>query len=300
MTPILALDVGGTSIKGAIARDREVLARYSVPIQAEQGPEHSFGIVEQMVARMAHECAERFGQPAAVGIAVPGTVDEEAGFCRYSENLGWRELPVRERIEAVSGLPVGFSHDVRTATRAEFALGAGRGLTSMAYLSIGTGLAAGIIVAGRVLVSAGYAGEVGHGGSTEGDLCSCGGRGCAETYASAAAIARQYHAATGEKPDGARDVLERALAGDQAAQAAWDRGMVGIAIAITEIVRVMGTENIVIGGGLVHAGEHLFEPVTRHVDELLTVHRRPILRPAELGHESGMLGAILLAEEALA
>jgi glucokinase len=197
----------------------------------------------------------------AVGLAVTGIVDERRGMAVHSQNVGWRNVPVRSLVEQATGLPVGFGHDVRAGTLAEWRLGAGRGLEDLVFVAIGTGVSAGIIVQGRPLVGGGYAGEIGHVDVGHGEPCTCGGRGCVEAVASAAAIARRYAAASGRPVPGARDVAERLAAGDPAARRVWTDATEALALALAWTSVVVAPQAILLGGGLARSGSLLFEPV---------------------------------------
>ncbi len=294
---VVALDVGGTFVKWLVADRTGVLRRGTTPTRAADGPERSFGVVLDTVDT-ALAALPSTHTPVGIGLAVPGTVDERRGVCVYSENLGWRELPVVERVLRHTGLPVGFGHDVRSAATAEWRLGASRGIADQVYVSVGTGLAAALLLDGRLVVSGGYAGEIGHGGTLEGEPCTCGGRGCAETVASAAAIARRYTASTGIPVDGARDVLARAREGDAVAHRVWEDAVEVLGSVVADLIRVTGVARIVIGGGLVHAGEALLTPLRDRVRERLTVHPTAHILPAVLGGAAGSWGAALLGWEA--
>ncbi|WP_284291580.1 ROK family protein [Luteimicrobium album] len=295
---VLALDVGGTSVKGAVVDAAGIVARRSAPTgggptDPDGATDAVLGVVRELWAAVP---AER--HVAAVGIVTPGLVDEDAGVVVGAENLGWRDLPLRALVEEATGVPVGFGHDARAAGLAEWRLGAGRGAGDHAFLAVGTGIAAALVLGGRVFPGGGWAGEIGHGGATTGDLCACGGRGCVETYGSASGIARQYTARTGTVPDGARGVLERAQAGDRVAAEVWQHGVDGLADLVSGLVRTLGLRTVVVGGGLVLAGNALLDPLDRAVRARLTVHPVPELRTARLGAEAGTFGAALLAWQA--
>jgi glucokinase len=290
---VIALDVGGTAVKSLVVGHDGVLHRASTPTCASGGPEQSFAVVLQAV-EAALAAVPPTHTPVGVGLAVPGTVDENRGMCVHSENLGWSNLPVRDLVAARTGLPVGFGHDVRAGGRAEWLLGAGRGAEDLVYLSVGTGIAAALVLGGQMVVAGGYVGEVGHGGATDGDPCACGGRGCPETFASAAAIARRYTRLTGTPVDGAREVLDRSRQRDRTAELVWAEAVEGLGVLVSDIVRVTGAARVVVGGGLVHAGDALLDPLREHVRRRLTIHRAPDVVPAVLGGTAGAWGAVLL------
>ncbi|WP_350227348.1 ROK family protein [Agromyces marinus] len=178
--------------------------------------------------------------PVAVGLSVPGIVDEATGIGVLSSNLGWRDAPVRALAEQALGLPVAFGHDVRAAGEAEARLGAARGCREVVTVAIGTGIAGSIRVGGRAIVGAGLAGELGHTLSVPGgERCPCGANGCLETIASAGAIARRYTRATGRPVDGARAVLVAAKQGDPEARRVWDEAVEALAEQLARIVAIL-------------------------------------------------------------
>ncbi|MFG2848688.1 ROK family protein [Kitasatospora sp. NPDC048296] len=297
-TTAIALDVGGTYIKGAaVAEDGSLRHTERWFTRAERGPE----AVLETVLDCAAELAGRF-RPAAAGVAVPGIVDEGAGTAVLAANLGWRDVPVRHWLSEHLGIPVAFGHDVRAGGIAEARAGAGRGSRTFLFVPVGTGIAAALMVDGRPLTgSHTRAGELGHlVVRPGGEPCACGGRGCVETFASAAAIARRYTAATGEPDLTAQQVAERATAGDRTAAAVWQEAVDALADGLASAVTLLDPERVVIGGGLARAGEPYFAPLREALAARLTFQAMPQLVPAELGHEAGCYGAGLLAQDLLA
>ncbi|MFF3065102.1 ROK family protein [Oerskovia sp. NPDC057915] len=306
---VIALDVGGTDIKSALVvrgehpdAPDEILVERVAPTRAAEGPEASVAaVLAEIEALRAEVPADH--RLRGVGLAVPGVVDEDAGVVRNAENLGWVDLPLRQVVADATGLPVGFGHDVRAGGLAEARLGAGRGEPDHAYVSVGTGIAAAIVLRGEVYAGRGFAGEVGHGGVRGGEPCPCGGSGCAETYASAAGMARSYRHLTGaavlEVP-GSAEVLARAKAGDLVAREVWDRAVDRLGELVAAMVRVLALPVVVVGGGLVRAGDDLMVPLDAAVRSYLTFHPAPRLVPAVLGAAAGTYGAAVLAWDAVA
>ncbi|GAA1953090.1 ROK family protein [Kitasatospora viridis] len=298
--PVVALDVGGTHVKAAVlTADGTPLHTESADTRAERGPD---AVLETILA-LAGGLARRF-RPAAVGIAVPGIVDEASGVCRYSANLGWRDVPVRRWAEEELGLPVAVGHDVRAGGIAEARLGAGRGCRSFLFVPVGTGIAGAVLLNGRALLGGhGGAGEVGHlVVRPDGPPCACGARGCVEAIASASAIARRYRQLTGLPPQqqvSAEQVQQRARAGDAVAARVWREAVAALADGLLAAVTLLDPQRVVIGGGLSRAGAALLDPLRAALAERLTFQAAPELVPAELGHRAGSLGAGLLALDLL-
>jgi glucokinase len=298
--PVLAFDVGGTDLKAALvdASGRIVeLLRRPTPLAGEETGD----AVVAAAAALRDEFRRTHPQiePLAAGLVVPGHVDEARGVGVLAENLGWRDYPFRERAAGALALPVSFSHDVRAAGEAEYRLGAAKGFRDVVVMAIGTGIAAAIFIDGTLFTGGGMAGEVGHSRVADGPDCACGGRGCLEAVASAAAIARRYTALSGVPASGSREVLERAAAGDPAARAIWDSALDALALDLSHTVALLAPEAIVIGGGLAQAGDDLFVPLAQRLDGILTFHRRPALLAARIGENAGVIGAALRAREAL-
>ena len=296
---VLAFDVGGTDTKSAIVdRHGRVLGLRRTPTPrfgADPG-----GAVISSLAALARDHLDQFPdvRPAAAGLSVPGLVDERAGIGIFASNLGWRDAPLREIAERELGLPVALGHDVRAASDAEYRLGAARAYGDVVVISIGTGIAGGLVLGGRPYTGGGFAGELGHALSDpKGERCACGAIGCLETISSAGAIARRYSAASGIAVPGALEVLAAAAAGDVDAVRIWDDALRALAEHLARLAAILAPEAVVIGGGLAQAGPALFEPLGERLDALLSFHRRPALVPAGLGDDAGLLGTALAARD---
>ena len=297
---MVALDVGGTTVKGGLVdHDGSVMARLRRPTPPhDNGPGEVMATILATIDELAGAGSASAGV-RAVGLVVTGIVDERRGMAVHSENVGWRDVPVRSLVERATGLPVGFGHDVRAGALAEWRMGAGRGLEDLVFVPVGTGVSAGIVVQGRLITGGGYAGEIGHLDVGHGEPCACGGRGCVEALASAAAIARRYAAVSGRPVAGAREVAERMVAGDPAARRVWDDATDALALALAWTSVVLAPQAIILGGGLARSGGLLLEPLAQALGRHLGVVRRPRLLPAALADDAGLLGAALLAWEAL-
>ncbi|MGH3741657.1 MAG: ROK family protein [Micromonosporaceae bacterium] len=299
---VIAVDVGGTMTKCALTTlTGAVRHEERHPTGAEQGPD---GVVEHILdiaAGLAATARAAGLTPRALGLAVPGIVDDRRGVASYSANLGWRDVPLRARAEQRLGLPVALGHDVRAGGLAEAALGAGRGAEHLLFVPIGTGIAAAHVIAGQVLVGAhGAALELGHVVvRPQGRRCGCGRRGCLESEASAAAVATRYHEQTGQRATAAQ-VADRARRGDPAAALVWRETVDVLADGLLAAITLCDPELIVIGGGLASAGDQLLTPLRSALDALHTFEASPRLSPAALGDRAGCLGAALLAIAAAA
>jgi len=298
VTPcVIALDVGGTVLKGALLdRDLRPLAELRRPTGREHGPDAVVDAISAALAELAARAADLGLTVHGTGVAVLGIVDESTGRAVYSENVGWRDLPLAEILAERTGLPVAIGHDVRTGARAEVAIGAARGVRDVLFMPIGTGISCAAVYDGQIISGGGYAGEIGHlCAEPDGELCPCGARGCLETVASAASIARRFTARSGRPAAGAAEVVAWLDKGDPCAREVWDEAVAALATALGVAVTLFAPELIVLGGGLAESGDRLLVPLGAALEARLTFQRRPRLVRAALGDRAGCLGAGLLA-----
>lgn len=256
----IGLDIGGTKIDGvAVAPSGALLDRVRTPTGS--GPDD----VLTNTLRVIRSLVEHTGVPASsVGIGIPGLIDPATGWVRHAVNLGLSEVALGPLVADALGLPVQVENDVNVA-----ALGAAQAMQldgPQAYLNIGTGLAAGIVVDRRLWRGArGNAGEIGHiPVIAEGLPCVCGQRGCLETVASGSALATAWPGHAGST---ATNVFDCADAGDPAAVAVRDRFVEGVASAVRILVITADVESVVIGGGLAALGERLLVPLRACFDD---------------------------------
>jgi len=287
---VIAIDVGGTTAKGELVDGRlTTLASASAPTPRGEAALEAIGdLGERLLARAT-------GPVAGAGVVVPGLVDTNAGVASYSANIGWRDLPLAGPLSRRWGVPVRLGHDVTAAAVAELHHGAGRGRRDVGFVVIGTGIAA-VLVSGARIVGGphGEITELGHVPVRPGTRCPCGGDGCLEAVASAAAIARQYAERSGRPVSGAAEVVTR-LADDPVAREVWQQAVEALADGIALLALVSAPELVVVGGGLAAAGDRLTGPLERAVADRTRVVTPPRVVLAELGTRGGVAGAAMLA-----
>jgi glucokinase len=305
------IDLGGTKCLGvALDEAGSVVAEHRLAT-----PAGSEAIVETIVAVAKALGVAALGRPEAVGVGAPGLVDVD-GVLRFAPNLpGVTEVRLRSAIEA--RLPATFvrvENDASAAGWAEAQLGAGRGARHVLTATLGTGIGGGIIAEGGLLRGAsGFAGEIGHMVvDPYGSQCTCGRRGCWERLASGsglgrlaqeAAVAdprsRMVELAGGDPPDVRGEHVTRAAAeGDDHAIAVMDRFAWWVALGLANLTAIFDPERIVLGGGLVAAGQVLLAPVREAFADMVEggKHRPEVpIVPATLGERAGAIGAALLA-----
>lgn len=258
----LGIDIGGTKTDAVAVDDGGVLAQR---VRLATGFGHA-AVVETAVTAVAR-IGELTGLPAggfsSIGIGIPGMVDSASGQVAHAVNLGVESLALGGELAGRLGVGVRVENDVKAAALGAFHL---LGLDgSMAYLNLGTGMAAGIVVDGRLWRGAtGVAGEIGHlPVDPAGALCRCGQRGCLETVASGSGVARQWRT---DDPLPARALFAAAADGDREARAIAARLAEGIAAAVRVLVLTVDVDTVVIGGGLRHLGDRLLSDVHEVLD----------------------------------
>lgn len=291
---VVGIDVGGTRIKSALVTpDGQVLAE-----TVRTTPDRVGDQLGEVAAKEVVELTARSGEAIdllAVGVAVPGLVDEVAGIGVWSANLGWRDLDLRGGVAAHVDVPVAVGHDVRSGLLAEHRLGAARDVDNVLFVPLGTGLASAILCRGQLVTGSLWTGEIGHIVVVpDGPLCGCGQRGCLEALSSAGAIGRRWSEATGLVGD-AEEVARRAEAGEAEAGRIWQEAIDALAIMVAPVVAAAGTELVLIGGGLVHAGDTLLEPLRTALQARLGGRDDVVVEAAALGSRAGSLGAATIA-----
>jgi glucokinase len=316
---LVGVDIGGSKIAVLVAtRDLEVLGRFTVPTEIGSADRAAEAVSEAIAAALQASAAS-IEAVAAVGVGVPGRVDPVAGSVSRAVNLGWHDLPLGPQLEARLGVQVALENDVRAAAAGLHRRRVLGDIDDLAYLSIGTGISAGIVLDGRLHRGPrGLAGEVGHvivdpGGAR----CPCGLDGCLETVASGPFVARLAGEAVaagrasvlGESPRNptAEDVYAAASGGDAlAAEIASNAGR-HLARAIHELVMTYDVEVVALGGGVARAGAAFLDPILAALDALRAASplAREVLRPGIVhllapDAEAGTWGAVALARSATA
>ena len=261
-------------------------------------------------AALAEEVCKAAGFPRdrlqAVGATVPGIVNVKSGQVALAPNLSWSEVPMRDMLVQAFGVPVVVNNVTIAGAIAEGRVGVAKGVGSFVWTNVGTGVGAGIVIDGHVFAGTrGFSGEIGHCAVIDGGpLCTCGMRGCLETVVSGPAIVRAAEAAVeqgettllrGVSALDAAAVAAAARAGDAVSQRIFAHVGEYLGIGISYLVNILDPQMIVLGGGVMDAGDLLLEgtreSMARHS---LRGARIPVVQSA-LGDDAGLIGAVFAA-----
>jgi len=311
----LGIDVGGTNIKVGVVDDRGQLLRSSShPTEASRGPDHVIRTVARAIDTLLDD------DIAAVGLGVPGALNERGEICHPPNFPGWEVIDVASRLQLLleRTLPIAVENDANVAAYAEaHAEGNNTAEQSLLYITLGTGVGGCIIDRGTIWHGgAGGGGEIGHVSiDVHGVRCKCGSIGCVEAYLGSGPLVEHalaqlphhphssLHAALAEGFSLSPDLLDRAAQeGDGFARTYLaERGtMLGAALA--SAMNLCDLSTVVIGGGVAAAWETLVIPAAEALRSRLLLSIRPRLsvRPAHYGNDAGMIGAGLLALHGMA
>jgi glucokinase len=312
---VIGVDLGGTKLlAGAVDADLDVHHR---AFRRARGADQA-AVLDNVVAAIDEVRNAVDGDVLGVGLGIPSLIDQDRGIAVHTAHLPLSGVPVRDIVAERVGLPVFLDNDANCAMLAEHRAGAARGARYALLLTLGTGIGGGIIADGRLLRGAvGAAGELGHMTIDEdGPPCpgSCPNHGCLEALASGTALGQQGLRVARSVPDSALGralaagqpitgalVTDLAHAGDRAARDVVALIGARLGIGIASLVNIFNPEVVVIGGGVIAAGDLLLEPARQVVLQRALPPSRDLVRvvPARFGAESGMIGAALLVFDGL-
>ncbi|WP_338720462.1 N-acetylmannosamine kinase [Devosia sp. XK-2] len=284
--PVLAIDIGGTKVALAIVVSGQVTHRVQI---ATPRSGRGTDIVEAIAGQ-----ATLLPRTTAAGVATTGIVDHG-----HLTALNPATLPIEDRFPLVEALgqrlsrPILAINDAQAAAWAEYCIGAGQGAARMIFVTVSTGIGAGLVLDGRLQSGArGLAGHVGHMVSdAAGPTCGCGRRGCVERVASGSAVGMLATEMLG-RPVAAPEVFAAAEAGDERCANLLDRASAALANTLCDLVASLDLDRIVLGGG-VGLAEGFLQRVKMSMETLPAVYRRPIVK-AGTGADAGLLGVAAL------
>lgn len=310
----IGVDIGGTSIKGGyVTEEGNVLDKFSLPIVKGQTGEEIINALADLINEFIAESDIDKKNIKGIGIGCPGAIDSENGVVDYSNNLGWENLPLVEIIKTKTGLPVKVSNDANVATLGEATFGAGKLYKNIIMLTLGTGVGGGIVINNKLYEGNQSKGaELGHATVViDGELCTCGRRGCLEAYASATALMKHgrlvankhpeslmWKMANGEesKIDG-KVIFDSCKENDQAAVEVVDWYVKYLGEGILNYCNIFRPDAVILSGGVAKQGLYLTNKLTKYcADRNYGYSRTPEVKilTGVLGYDSGLIGAACL------
>ena len=327
----VGVDLGGTNVRAAVIdTGGHVLGQEKHRLLSREPPQ----VAEAVVRAAKTACGAAgmpFGEMKGMGVGVAGWIEKDTGMVMNAPNLGWKEVPFLKLVQArAPRLPLWIGNDLSVAAWGERAAGAGRGVDDLIVVLVGSGVGAGIILGGKLQEGvSGVAGELGHIlVHPNGRLCGCGQRGCLEAYAgghnlaawarddlriamAAARAAGQRHPAIGRKlldlagePDKiTAAAMERAAhEGDELSRRLLEEAGSLLGIALANLVTVLNPARLLLGGGVLAGSPRMMGATIEQIDAHTAKAARKALKISapELGEQSGVVGAALLARASLA
>jgi glucokinase len=315
----LGVDIGGTKVIAALADENgDIIARDQRATEFSRGGDVGFGNIvascDAVLADIGDDHVER------IGVSCGGPLDRRSGTILHPPNLhGWTNFPLTKKLEDRYGAPALLDNDANLAAFGESKRGAGKGYGSFVYFTVSTGIGGGIVIDGKVLHGANdNAAEFGHHNIVpDGPLCGCGNRGCLESLASGTSIARRakeilrggnasptstllMRLADGdiEKVTAAM-VAEAGRQGDRVALRIWEETGFYLGLGVSNVVAMLNPERVVLGGGVIKAGDLILEPTRRTFQQRTLPDLAKIVDivPAALGDDAGIVGSVELAKQ---
>jgi glucokinase len=304
----IGVDLGGTKMLVGVLSGTEPLYE-----QRERSTGQTEDELVELLVREIEEAREARPEVKAIGLGIPATIDHDRGVAVSAVNLPLSDLPIRDLVSERVGLPVFVDNDANVAAFAEYLFGAARGMPHIVMLTVGTGIGGGLVLGGEIYRgSTGAGAELGHIViQADGPPCqgNCPNHGCVESLASGTALGREGRAAAESAPDSAlgkalaeggevdgKAVTEAALASDEVAVSVFELIGSRLGVACASLANIFQPNAIVVGGGVIAAGDLLLEPARREVREraLNPMNKTPVLE-ATLGNDAGMIGAAAMA-----
>jgi glucokinase-like ROK family protein len=310
---VVGIDMGATHVNLVITDfSGRVSDEVEIPINIKESPSVCLDLVDKLLRETIAKMNLQLSDIDAIGFGAPGPVDTNAGMVIAPPIMpGWDRFPIREMLEKKWGCPIALANDAELGALGEWAYGAARGENDIAYIKVGTGIGAGLLLDGQIYHGiSGAAGEIGHLTMIEnGPICNCGNAGCLETLAGGMAIARQAQEAVRKgrrtllseispiESITAREVSAIARRGDLVAQQIIVQAGRYLGIAIAGIVNLFNPTMIILGGGVAQIGDLFLQPIRDEVQKrsLPAAVRTLRIQTAVLRRRSSSMGAVVLA-----
>ncbi len=308
----IGVDLGGTNIAvGIVDEKNDIIKKGSVPTNAGRDPDEIVKDIASLCKKLINEQGITLSDIDIVGIASPGSIRPNVGEVGFSANLNMIDYPIVNKLkEQLPAKKILIENDANAAAMGEVIAGSGKGVNTFVMVTLGTGVGGGIIINGKIYSGFNYAGgELGHMViEHNGRACTCGRKGCWETYSSATGLitmTKEYMMANKnsimwklvdndiDKVSG-KTAYKAAAMGDMTARAVCAEYTDYLACGLTNIINIFQPEIISIGGGVSNEGENLMAPLRELVDKIQFTRRdgaKTQLRIATLKNDAGIIGA---------
>lgn len=314
----IGIDLGGTNIvAGLVDENYKIIDTAAVKTAMPRSAESIMDDMAMLCRKVVEQQGLTLDDVAYVGVGCPGTCNVETGEVEYANNLKFSHVMLGPELNARLNKPIYIDNDANAAALGEAKAGATKNAAKSICITLGTGVGSGIVLDGKIYGGSNYAGgELGHTVIVAGgEQCTCGRRGCWETYSSATALMSQTRAAMEQNPDSlmwklvdgdinkvdGRIPFEAAKQGDAAGQAVVDKYVEYLACGLVNVINIFQPDIICVGGGVCRQGENLLGPVRKIIeDERYSKYseKQTQLCVAELGNDAGIVGAACLGENA--
>ena len=308
MNATIAIDIGASKMRAGsyTLKSSEPIAYNQIATKSEGMP------IEDRLTKLIKSVWPDNYQIISIAAACPGPMDPINGIVVSPPNIPeWNYFPLQEYLSSKFNVAVSLNNDANLAAYGEWYFGAGKGCSNLIYLTISTGIGGGIILNNKLYIGErGFGAELGHTTIVhQGPRCSCGQTGHLEAFASGPSIVRWVKSKLEDEslkelfPKGDLDaklVSDAAKSGNELAIAAYERAGKYIGIAIASFLQIFNIKTIIIGGGVSLAGDILFNPIIKSVEEFVIsdVYLDGLqILPAALGDDSGIMGALVLSRE---
>lgn len=312
----IGIDIGGMSVKIGLVKKQRIVSRSVLSTDnIRQAPYELINQIADSVETLLAKDGILSQSCKGMGVACPGTVDAANGTVTYSNNIGWENIAILDRLRNRIKIPTALANDADAAALGEVICGAAKGKNSAVLLTLGTGVGGGVIMDKRIFSGFLKGGcELGHMViERDGKQCTCGRKGCLEMYASASALMNHARALAADTPqslllelshgkieaiDG-KIIFEAAKRGDQAANKAVGAYLKNLSIGIANIINIFRPEIIILGGGVSAQKEYLTDLLQKLVNGMCfggSHGEIPEIVTSALGNDAGIIGAAYLAE----
>lgn len=317
MSYYVGIDLGGTNIvAGVVDANYKIISKSSVKTMSKRPAEEIINDMSLVAMEAIKTAGIALEDVSWVGVGAPGTINQDSGIVEYSNNLDWYNVPIRTMLQERMQKPVYIDNDANAAAYGEYIAGSAKDVDISIMITLGTGVGGGIVINNKVYTGFNFAGaELGHQVIVvDGRPCTCGRKGCLESYASATGLIKTTKEAMEQDKDSemwkvcnndisrvnGRTAFNAAKQGDKSAQAVVDSYIKALACGVTNIINTFQPNILCIGGGVSNEGDNLMNPLRELVKG--EVYSRNSANNTEvvlatLGGDAGLIGAALLGKQ---